>query len=193
MRNQILSILFLTIFISCSSTKETTQKTNSKDQLNGITKEFYEDGGLKIEWKYKNNQLNGISKEYHKDGTYSEWDYENDELIEGKSYFKSGKILQEYNFKKGKRDGTAIRYYETGEKETVWEFKNDILISGIAYYSTGEKRTDFKYKDGIPEGISTEYYKNGKKKIEWNYKNGKLSGESIEYFENGNVKRILNY
>jgi antitoxin component YwqK of YwqJK toxin-antitoxin module len=193
MRNLILYIIFLTAFTSCSTTKEVTDKTTHTDQLNGITKEFYEDGELKVEWKYIDNKLNGISKEYHKDGTYSEWNYQNGQLIEGKSYFKSGKILQEYTFKKGKRDGTAIRYYETGEKETVWEFKNDVLISGIAYYPTGEKLSDFKYKNGIPEGISTEYYKNGKKKIEWSYKDGKLSGESIEYFENGNVKRILNY
>ncbi|WP_053978579.1 toxin-antitoxin system YwqK family antitoxin [Mangrovimonas xylaniphaga] len=194
MRNIILYILPLAIFISCSSSKKITDQTASQGQLNGITKEFYEDGGLKVEWKYKNNQLNGISKEYHKDGTYSEWNYQNDQLIEGKSYFKSGKLLQEYTFIEGKRNGPAIRYYETGEKETIWEFKNDILISGIAYYATGEKKADFKYdKNGIPEGISTEYYKNGKKKIEWNYKNGELNGESIEYFENGNIKRILNY
>jgi antitoxin component YwqK of YwqJK toxin-antitoxin module len=35
--------------------------------------------------------------------------------------------------------------------------------------------------------------KNGKKKTKWNYKNGELSGESIEYFKNGNVKRVLNF
>src|SRR5690554_4176197 len=122
MNSRIIFLLALTIFFSCSTTKETKENENTESRSNGITKEFFENGDLKVDWNYKNNQLNGISKEYHKDGTYSEWNYENGQLIDGKSYFKNGILLQEYTFKNGKRDGLAIRYYESGEKETVWEF-----------------------------------------------------------------------
>jgi antitoxin component YwqK of YwqJK toxin-antitoxin module len=116
-----------------------------------------------------------------------------DNLIKVNPIIKKDKLLQEYTFKNGKKDGTAIRYYESGEKEMIWQFENDILISGIAHYPTGEKKADYSYKNGIPNGISTEYYKSGKKKIEWKYKNGMLDGESIEYFENGNIFRIWKY
>jgi antitoxin component YwqK of YwqJK toxin-antitoxin module len=88
MNLRILIILSFTIFFSCSSTKEIKENNSSENKLNGITKEFYENGDLKIEWNYKDNLLNGISKEYHKDGTYSEWNYENGQLNQGKSYYK---------------------------------------------------------------------------------------------------------
>ncbi|WP_031445859.1 toxin-antitoxin system YwqK family antitoxin [Arenibacter algicola] len=114
--------------------------------------------------------MNGITKEYHKDGTYSEWHYEN-----------------------GEKNGTATRFFKTGEKAIIWEFKNDIIISGIGYYPTGEKNVDIGYKNGIQEGISTEYYESGEKIFEWRFKNGQLKGETIEYCKNGNVKNVLNY
>jgi antitoxin component YwqK of YwqJK toxin-antitoxin module len=83
MNSKILFLLSFVIFFSCSTTKGIKENETSKSNLNGITKEFYENGDLKVEWNYKNDLLNGISKEYHINGTYSEWNYENGQLIGG--------------------------------------------------------------------------------------------------------------
>jgi antitoxin component YwqK of YwqJK toxin-antitoxin module len=217
MKFRIINILFLIIIFSCSSKKRISENHTSGNKLNEISKEYNRNGNLKAKWNYQEHKLNGISKSYLLDGTFSEWKYQNGELLIGNSFYKSGKIFEKYNFKKGKRDGKAFRFYETGEKEITWNYKNDSLLNGIGYYQTGEKKFDYNYKNGVAQGISLEYYrtgekkmewnysngelngisiqylKNGKKKAKWNYKNGELSGESIEYYENGNVKRVLNF
>jgi antitoxin component YwqK of YwqJK toxin-antitoxin module len=162
---RILALTLLLIIVSCSSNRKLSSE----------------------------NSQNRISKEYHEDGTYSEWKYVNGQLVDGKSYFKSGVVLEDYSFKNGKRDGISNRYYESGEKEIIWEFRDDIVIGGTGYFKTGEKKYDFRYENGQRNGHTIEYFKSGKKKMEWNYSNDKLKGQSIEYFENGDIKDVWNY
>ena len=162
---RILSLLFLVAIVSCSSNKNLTEE----------------------------KPKNGIYKEYHDNGIYSELNYANGILIDGKSYFKNGELYEEYTIKNGKLNGPTVRYYESGEKETVYEVEDDIVIGGTGYFKTGEKKYDFKYENGERNGITIEYFKSGKKKMEWNYSNDKLKGQSIEYFENGDIKEVWNY
>jgi antitoxin component YwqK of YwqJK toxin-antitoxin module len=185
MKFRLILILATAFLVSCSSTKEVERNLSSNNKENGITKEFYEDGGVKYEWRYENNELNGITKEFYEAGKYAEWEYKNDTLIGGKSYFKSGKVAQIHTFENGLRVGESFRYYETGEKETIWEFNNDTLLTGIGYYITGEKKFDYNYIDGITSGISVEYFKTGEKKIEWKYLDGQLNGISKESYKDG--------
>ena len=46
MKFRIINILFLIIIFSCSSKKRISENHTSGNKLNGITKEFYEDGNL---------------------------------------------------------------------------------------------------------------------------------------------------
>src|SRR3989339_141547 len=62
-----------------------------------------------------------------------------------KEYYKSGKLLLEFNFKDNKMNGLYKSYYEDG---VLWQEKN--------------------YKDGKENGISRSYNEEGKLKEEWN-------------------------
>lgn len=53
MNFRILLLLSFTIFFSCSTTTGIKANKTSNNQLNGITKEFYENGDIKFEWNYK--------------------------------------------------------------------------------------------------------------------------------------------
>ena len=53
MNLRIIIILLFATFFSCSSTKEVKENATSESKLNGITKEFYENGDLKVDWNTK--------------------------------------------------------------------------------------------------------------------------------------------
>jgi TonB family protein len=45
----------------------------------------------------------------------------------------------------------------------------------------------------VYQGVVTSYYKNGNKQAERKYNNGKLAGDAIEYYSNGNIHTIIRY
>ena len=157
MNSRILFIVLFTIFTSCSTTKGIEENNTSNIKLNGITKEFYENGDLKFEWNYENNQLNGITKEYHEDGTYSEWyfktgkkaimwEYENDIIISGTGYYPTGEKSVDIGYKNGIQEGITTEYYKTGEKIFEWRFKNGQLKGEtIEYDKNGNVKNVLNY------------------------------------------------
>ena len=68
MKLRTLFALSFLIFFSCSSTKNIKENKTSESKLNGITKEFYPNGDLKVEWNYKKGKLHGKTIEYFENG-----------------------------------------------------------------------------------------------------------------------------
>lgn len=80
---------------------------------------------------------------------------------------KSGKILEEQDYKKGKKDGVQKVYFNNGQ---ISDLRN--------------------YKDGKYYGKLIRYYENGVKRSEGTWENGNHVGEHTEYYENGTVSKI---
>ena len=126
----------------------------------GISKDYYENGNLKIEGFYKNDKLEW-SKKYAGNGTLIKEQFKEKGI--SKDYYENGNLKAEAPFKGGKREGISKHYYEDGNLQVEAPFKNGKL-----------------------EGIWKHYHKNGNLKVEGLYKNDKLEGLK-KYNEDGNL------
>ena len=132
-------------------------------------------------------------------------------------YYKNGKIKVQGNYKAGRRDGEFKTFLKNGKSAGYVIYKDGKIIKStlvktmkdnasfspvtdIYYkledshtlrkvdYENGLLKTYFIYnKDGIPDGESVEYYENGNIDEEVNYKNNKMNGEAKSYDENGKL------
>ncbi len=93
-------------------TKLQLYKYNYKEgKLNGIQKDWYENGQLRCEFNYKEGKEEGIQKEW----------YEN------------GQLWYEDNYKEGKQDGIQKSWYENGQLHYKMYYKNGKLMNKQLY------------------------------------------------------------
>jgi antitoxin component YwqK of YwqJK toxin-antitoxin module len=95
MRLFLLVLFWLLVACSSDRAKEKKAKGKANDTVtvsDGISKVYYEGGGLRAEIPMKRSRRNGLAKEY----------------------YKNGKVFQEINYVEGKKDGEARQYYEHG-------------------------------------------------------------------------------
>ena len=130
-----------------------------KEAFTGITKQYYEDKSLKIEFPYKNGKMEGRGKEYYPSGKFKSDAFFVDGLLQGKStgYYENGNLEYEENYKDGKLDGLIKEYYENGQ---VFIQEN--------------------YKDGELDGESFNFNEDGSFRSKAVYKNGELVGDIIK-------------
>jgi len=85
------------------------------------------------------------------------------------------KYLYEVNIFTGKKCGTYLWLFETGDTLEFANFKNDML-NGQAkfYYESKQKQLEAAYIDDLPNGLMTEWYENGQLKYKAIYNTGKL-------------------
>ena len=132
----------------------------------------------------------------------SEGFFNKDGYREGKfiSYFSSGKISEESNWKAGEKNGPLISYYPDGSIKETTNYTNnqedgyvkDFYVNGKlkseGWKVEGERQQSFLFYNGAGELSSKEYYLNGElngysenfepgnlRSIEYNYKNGWLT------------------
>ena len=148
-----------------------------------------------------------------------------DSIPNGKyiEYYKNGKIKVQGNYKEGKRVGEFKTFQKDGKsagsviykdgkiiKSTLIKTMKDnasfSLITDINYildtshtikkvdFENGLLRTYFIFdKNGLPNGDSIEYYEEGNIKSVIPFKHNIVEGLTISYYENGNIKEEVNY
>ena len=141
-------------------------EVNNEDQ-------FIETGKL----LYKKNEI-GITLftgEYYEKDEYGHW--ETTKYVNGrkhgpyKSYYNSGIIEAEGNYKNGNMD-------------VLWKWY---------HYFTGVITDSVNYKIGVRHGLKHIYWGPDQIMTYENYNNGKLDGEWLSYYENGQLKFKENY
>ena len=180
----------------------------------GTWKFFYPSDKLHIEGYYVDNVLDGLYKEYDENGNLiTTLRYKNGSLVQDTAEFKSNiKIQNKFN-----EDGDLVysgayngnvpvgihRIFENGEvKEAIVYNDNGIVISkgvideqGIRkgkwrnFYVTGELKSEGEYQNNSRVGNWKFYYGNARIEQNGNYKNGKPDGLWTWYYPDGNVLR----
>ncbi|MDR3259322.1 MAG: hypothetical protein LBT51_06855, partial [Fusobacteriaceae bacterium] len=184
-----------------------------------LQKFYYEDGKIKIQANYKNDMLDGEYEEFDIDGNLKIQKLmsngriirdgkEINNLKEGihKSYYSSGNLETELNFKNGTLDGLQTFYYENGNIMCTANF-NTGLLNGIFkdYLPDGTLYSEINYENGLKKGMEKEYYPSGKIygeyinedediKIQYSYNDGKKiiassekNGRINNTYENGSI------
>ena len=138
-------------------------------------------------------------------------------------YYKNGKIKVQGSYKEGKRDGEFKAFLKNGKSAGSVTYKDGKIIKStlvktmkdnasfspvtdIYYkledshtlrkvdYENGLLKTYFIYnKDGIPDGESVEYYEEGNIESIVHFRNNIVEGLTITYYENGNIDEEVNY
>jgi len=134
-----------------------------------MTAYFYNDDGIKVE--EKNLKEPSV---YH--GKQITW-------------FDSGQINTETNFKDGKLDGKLTSWHENGQKALQYKIKDGKPYGkSTEWYESGEIYKKIIYKDDVQQW--TEWYKNGQMRTESNWVDENLNGKWTEWHENGKIQHI---
>jgi len=88
------------------------------------------------------------------------------------SYYTSGKLLNEFPHKDGKREGVRRVYYESGKLMGETPYKDD-KVEGVlrVYFETGKLNIETPYKNHKREGYERIYYVTGQLRAQILYKN----------------------
>lgn len=178
------------------------------DLKEGIWNYFFEDGTVKAQAYYERG--NGIYKQFYPSGDLRMEGYNQDGKSAGewKYFYESGETEAEGKFEDGLRNGLWVFYhqngqvsakgaYEEGKKTGLWTYFHangqksgeGVLIKDQRdgqwnlYYESGEIKAKSAYSQG--DGIFTEYYPSGKQKAKGEILDGKRHGKWIFFNENG--------
>lgn len=184
-------------YYDCEMKKVKRSYTLRHGKKHGLFIEYFLNGKPSIIKPYDNNLLEGICTEYHENGclkssvSYNQGSKHGQQLI----YYPNSKIFKILNYKFGYPHGKWYSYYD-----------NDIIsIKSFDHFLYGKHiNKSFTYYDNkIIKSITTYNYcgqRNGVCKRFFNnqqimsskyYKNDKLHGQTVDFYQNGNKKRIL--
>ena len=162
----------------------------------GYYKKFNKSGNKLIELNYNNdNKIEGDFVYYYDTDQYT---IDNKEAIKMKGTIINGKLTGEFQHNRETVDrDLIIQKYLLDDKSNIinWEsksFKSNQLLgkykNGIEelYYKTGGLKSKIKK-------TNSSLYSSNIKEVSFREIPGKLTGEYITYFENGNIKEKGNY
>lgn len=107
---------------------------------------------------------------------------------EEKEYYPSGELKYEYTLKNGKKDGIALKYYESGElmQKSNW-IEGEKVGKSFTYYKNGEKKYVADFENSKQDGWTFHYDSSGNLKAKQKFVEGHLDGEFEEYYANGEL------
>ena len=122
--------------------KDTVNIIDNNDLKQGIWREFWPNGDLKLETSYKDGK---------KDGLEITW-YDHPDCVE-----------QEAFFKEGKQDGTVTHYSKRCRKDFLETYKNGVKHGPeVEYYNNGYLKAEGVYKNGNLDGYYSVYDRKGR-------------------------------
>jgi antitoxin component YwqK of YwqJK toxin-antitoxin module len=91
--------------------------------------------------------------------------------------------------------GEYVKYHPNGKVKEKGSFERNKYIDSLTRFtSTGQLEYQAVYNaEGKEDGKVKYYYANGELEFEYTSNNGNLVGEAVRYYENGDVKEILEY
>jgi antitoxin component YwqK of YwqJK toxin-antitoxin module len=109
------------------------------------------------------------------------------------SYYESGQVKTKLTYKNGIPTGHGLEYLENGHLREETDYSNNGRDRKITRYQDAAGQVvqaEEQYKNNRPAGTWREYYPDGKavRKAETYGPSGRLLGDRLTYFENGQVQ-----
>jgi antitoxin component YwqK of YwqJK toxin-antitoxin module len=172
--------------------RERVNRTDNQGRKQGIFKEYYENGNLKMEASYLDNQLHGYVREFNGSGELVlAMRYERGKIVEEgdedlkdfldmrSAYDEQGRLV----FRGGYRDGTPVgihRFYDT----------TGVVINAYLYNELGQKVSEgIIDEQGNRVGEWTDFYPTGEVKARGAYANNERSGKWTFFFQKGGIEQ----
>ncbi len=218
MRKSLLTLLFLSLFVTIFAQPKAENKTDEKGLKQGAWVKLDEKTGKKIyQGTFKDGKPQGKFIYYYpngdsihsimyfiKDGAvaYCTMKHENGKLqAKGKYigekkdsvwnfYDEEALLLSTDVYKDGKKNGVSKVYFQDGNVAEERSYKNDVYDGKFTIYHTNKKvRGTGTYKNGILTGLNAYYYPNGVAAAIGLYDDvGKKKGVWLYKDDKGNIK-----
>ena len=180
------------VFIGC---------TFDSDHFLNVIEDYYSNGQIKekkeIKWghsmKVKKYMETGyLSYEYNAKYSLEKYDkniFDLDKYVMHglyKTYNADGEVIEEINFKSGKRHGKYQAFEDGSMLKESGNYKNDQKDGEwIGYFDKGNVKHKINYKNGKQNGLEISYQINGEVISEANYLNDKLHGMCQQWYKDG--------
>ena len=171
-----------TFFYDSTGKKQSEEsfKMGKKDGMSIMFRNNDKNDTIKYE-TYKDDKLDGVKKEFFENGKPKRVVHYKKGLPDGthQTYNEEGKLMVDIGFKEGKNNGTWKYYFDDGKEANVQNWLNG--VKNGEFKNMDEKGLILKqefFKKGIPDGKHIENYEDGKPKHVTQY----LKGEKIEEY-----------
>jgi uncharacterized protein len=197
-------------------------RLNRKDEngkKQGVWKEFYEDGRLKEEKKFKDGEIDGYVKSYDKKGNLSNTEkFSNGKQIKNapelakldvyKDYYDDGTMKYEGGYINGMPVGTHYHYrqkYMCDSLPVARDDTSDVMIKKYVCRNRPVPDSAIIYEEGIKLsygavdslrnkiGIWSEFHNSGEFRGKGLYANDKRIGEWVFYYPNKQIEQKGKY
>jgi uncharacterized protein len=197
-------------------------RLNRKDEngkKQGVWKEFYEDGRLKEEKKFKDGEIDGYVKSYDKKGDLSNTEkFSNGKQIKNapelakldvyKDYYDDGTMKYEGGYINGMPVGTHYHYrqkYMCDSLPVARDDTSDVMIKKYVCRNRPVPDSAIIYEEGIKLsygavdslrnkiGIWSEFHNSGEFRGKGLYANDKRIGEWVFYYPNKQIEQKGKY
>ncbi|MFL5730302.1 MAG: toxin-antitoxin system YwqK family antitoxin [Cytophagaceae bacterium] len=199
---------------------EHAEKINRKDEKGnkqGLWKEFYADGKVKKESRFKDNTVDGYIKEYDVKGDLQNIEkYNNGKKVENppelakldvfKTYYENGNVKYEGGYINGMPIGTHFHYKQSRETcDSVLIYEDTIAKRIFHCFSVSVPDSAIVYQNGylVEKGPVdslrrrqkewTEYHLTGEFKAKGQYVDDKRIGEWTFYYPNKKIEQKGRY
>jgi len=195
--------------------REKINRIDEKGLKQGTWREFYADDKIMKEVNYEDDKINGLYKEYDENGDLTLiLKYEGGKIVEDNTieaedidikneYDESGNLTYSGAFRNFKPLGIHREYDINGNVRNAYIYNdNGVKISeGIVdregnktgnwrnFYATGELKSEGQYRNNLQQGKWVFYFANGNIEQTGEFDNGNINGKWVWYYENGTVKR----
>ena len=175
---------------------KTLTQNYTRDELNGLSTEWFENGQKKKEVTFRRGRKEGMQTGWFTNGQKSyEQNYLSDQR-DGlfKSWYANSTLKQEGHYRKGRLYGPFMEWYEDGQKKESWNYKGDLPHGPYqSWYENGNKRNEHSYHEGKTHGAYLSWHAKGNKRYDGSYQNGEKRGLWILYNEDGSELHRKNY
>ncbi|MCD6016949.1 MAG: hypothetical protein K0S53_70 [Bacteroidetes bacterium] len=197
-------------------------RLNRKDEngkKQGVWKEFYEDGKVKEEKKYRDDVIDGYVKTYDKKGNLANTEkFNNGKQVKNapelakldvyKDFYEDGTMKYEGGYINGMPVGTHYHYrqkYMCDSLPVARDDTSDVMIKKYVCRNRAIPDSAITFLEGIKMeygavdsmrnkiGIWTEYHNSGEFRAKGLYGNGKRVGEWIFYYPNKQIEQKGKY
>lgn len=173
-------------------------RTDNKGRRQGEWRDYYANGQLRYEGRFKNDKCKGVFKYYDEQGNLkatNEFDKSGEKAL-NKTYAPNGRMIATGYYVNQKKEG-EWKYYDaaSGQLRLVEDNENGKVHGWSRLYNpnNGKLAEETQYVNGSPEGQCRKFSDTGVLLMECQYRNGLLDGPVKTYYPSTALKEEGQY
>lgn len=186
------------LLVASTVTAQNLNRIDAKGRRQGVWKDYYPNGQLRYEGKFKNDKCKGTFRYYDQQGNLqatNEFDKSGSRAL-NKTYAPNGRVIATGYYLNQKKDG-EWKYYDpqSGQLRLVEDNKEGKVDGWSKIYNpqNGVLAEETQFVGGQPEGQCRKYSDTGVLIMECRYHHGLLDGPAKTYYPSTALKEEGQY